>query len=130
MDSSAGTCVCPVRSLTVHANRINHWVRLALLLYNCIIQSTDDERSMTLNLQPLGIQTNASLLAGGTIVVDGLSIIVPDNTIVTLPAAQVAWPELFDPITAAPLLTGTQTWKANVCELVFAFLASLISCRC
>jgi hypothetical protein len=69
---------------------------------------------MTLNDAPLGTQANASLLTGGTIVVDGLSIIVPDNTIATLPAAAVAWAELFDPATKAALLPGQQTWKAIV----------------
>lgn len=38
--------------------------------------------------------------------------IVPDNSIVTLPATAVAWPELFT--NGVPNLPGTQTWQATV----------------
>jgi len=34
-------------------------------------------------------------LAGGSITVDGVQITVPTNLIATLPANEVAWPELF-----------------------------------
>jgi len=52
-------------------------------------------------------------LRGGTIEVDGIPVIVPDNTIATLPATAVAWPELFiNPTT--PNLPGTQSWTATV----------------
>jgi hypothetical protein len=41
-----------------------------------------------------------------------MNIIVPENTIATLPASAVAWPELFSGGSA--ILPGTQTWKATV----------------
>jgi hypothetical protein len=51
-------------------------------------------------------------LTGGTIVVNGITIVVPDNTIATLPSIAVAWPELFT--NGVPNLPGTQTWTATV----------------
>jgi hypothetical protein len=67
---------------------------------------------MTLNTQSLNPDANTTLLNGGTITVDGLTIVVPDNTIATLPAAAVAWPELFT--NGQPNLPGFQNWKASV----------------
>jgi len=34
---------------------------------------------------------------GGTITINGIKIIVPDNSIVQMPAAAFTWAELFDP---------------------------------
>ncbi|KAF2471061.1 uncharacterized protein BDR25DRAFT_354983 [Lindgomyces ingoldianus] len=51
-------------------------------------------------------------LRGGTITVDGITFIVPKNTLVTLPAAVAAWPELFNGET--PIMPGTQTYQAIV----------------
>jgi hypothetical protein len=59
------------------------------------------------------IDAGTGLLRGGTISVDGAVVIVPENSLVTLPAATVAWPELFD-ASGKPQLPGTQTWKASV----------------
>jgi hypothetical protein len=59
------------------------------------------------------IDVGAGLLRGGTISVDGALVIVPENSLVTLPAATVAWPELFD-ANGKPQFPGTQTWKASV----------------
>jgi hypothetical protein len=67
---------------------------------------------MTLNPEPIVPGANRSLLRGGTITVDGLEMIVPDNTIATLPAAAVAWPELF--VDGVAQLPGVQNWKASV----------------
>ncbi|ORY15696.1 hypothetical protein BCR34DRAFT_477573 [Clohesyomyces aquaticus] len=51
-------------------------------------------------------------LRGGTITVDGITFIVPKNTLVTLPASLVAWPELFNG--GVPIMPGTQTYQATV----------------
>lgn len=60
----------------------------------------------------MSLDAGTDLLRGGTISIDGALVIVPANSLVTLPAATVAWPELFDG--NKPQLPGTQTWKANV----------------
>ncbi|MEM5786311.1 MAG: hypothetical protein AAGU11_03260 [Syntrophobacteraceae bacterium] len=44
-------------------------------------------------------------LAGGTITVNGIKIIVPCNTILQLPANTMTWAELFDPANSAPIGT-------------------------
>jgi len=52
--------------------------------------------------------------------VDGIPIVVPDNTIVTLPATAVAWPELFkaDGTPDMPGYPAVQ-WKATVSSASF-----------
>jgi hypothetical protein len=62
---------------------------------------------MTLN--PTG-----GVLAGGTIVVDGVTYIVPQNLLATLPATAVAWGELFFKNGTANLPGGI-SWEANAC---------------
>jgi hypothetical protein len=57
-------------------------------------------------------------LTGGTITVNGMPVVVPDNTIVTLPAIAVAWPELFT--NGVPNLPGQQSWTATVCSRTHA----------
>ena len=54
--------------------------------------------------------------SGGTITVNGIDIIVPDNMLVTLPSINVAWPELFN--SGAPNLPqlGSVSWAVNVCH--------------
>ena len=56
-------------------------------------------------------------LTGGSISVDGIPIIVPDNSIVTLPATAVAWPELFK-ADGTPDMPGYPAiqWKATVSQ--------------
>ena len=67
---------------------------------------------MTLNPTP---RTGEDpLLRGGTITVDGLKMIIPDNTMATLPAANVAWPELFS-AAGVPQINVPSVWKATVC---------------
>lgn len=69
---------------------------------------------MTLNANPApGVD---AALRGGTITVNGIVIIVPDNTIATLPAAAVAWTELFDTTATPPKaqLPGSQPWEATI----------------
>jgi K319-like protein len=46
------------------------------------------------------------LLAGGTLSVGGLTLTVPCNTIVQLPATSLAWAQLFDPAVAAAVPGG------------------------
>ncbi|KAF7373463.1 hypothetical protein MSAN_00556000 [Mycena sanguinolenta] len=68
--------------------------------------------SMTLNVAD-------GPLAGGTITVNNLTVIVPKNTLITLPSITVAWSEMFAVDAAGnatpqlPLL-GTVSWEANV----------------
>ncbi|KAJ7101874.1 hypothetical protein C8R44DRAFT_716280 [Mycena epipterygia] len=53
-------------------------------------------------------------LAGGTLTVNGFNIIIPKNTLVTLPSITVAWSELF--VNGQPdlPLLGTVSWEATV----------------
>jgi hypothetical protein len=69
---------------------------------------------MTLATAPLANED--PLLRGGTITVDGLEMVIPDNTMVTLPAANVAWPELFPAGVLNINIPGV--WKATVCEKI------------
>ncbi|KIJ37448.1 hypothetical protein M422DRAFT_260124 [Sphaerobolus stellatus SS14] len=64
--------------------------------------------SMTLN-------TTGGILAGGSITVDGITIVVPENLLVTLPSIAVAWSELFS-ASGQPLLPrfGQVSWDVNV----------------
>jgi hypothetical protein len=66
---------------------------------------------MTLNKLPLTGED--PILRGGSITVDGLTIVIPDNTMATLPATNVAWSELFTSA-GVPLLPVGGVWKANV----------------
>ncbi|KAJ6463349.1 hypothetical protein C8R45DRAFT_840993 [Mycena sanguinolenta] len=59
------------------------------------------------------------VLGGGTITVNGLEVVVPKNTLITLPSITVAWSEMFvvdDTGNATPQLPlfGTVSWEANV----------------
>jgi hypothetical protein len=56
-------------------------------------------------------------LAGGTITVNGIPIVVPKNLIATLPATAVSWPELFTgnpPVANMPGWPASQSWTAHV----------------
>jgi len=70
------------------------------------------------------LNAGTSPLIGGTLTLDGIPIIVPNNTIATLPAAAVSWPELFL-ASGAPNLPGYpgSMWKATV-----SFLLPYILC--
>jgi hypothetical protein len=61
------------------------------------------------------LETGDSPLRGGMMSVDGIPIIIPNNSIITLPATAVAWPELFkaDGTPDMPGYPGIQ-WKATV----------------
>jgi hypothetical protein len=63
-------------------------------------------QSMTLDL-------NGGPLAGGTITVDGVEYIIPQNTLATLPGISVAWGELF--VNGTANLPGHVSWQATVC---------------
>jgi hypothetical protein len=60
----------------------------------------------------MSLDTAGGVLAGGNITVDGVTYIVPQNTLVTLPAINVAWGELF--VNGTPNLPGGVSWQANV----------------
>jgi hypothetical protein len=47
------------------------------------------------------------LLLGGTLTVNGIRMIVPNNTLVQMPAATFTWAQLFDPAVSAPVPGGT-----------------------
>ncbi|KAJ7101876.1 hypothetical protein C8R44DRAFT_641211 [Mycena epipterygia] len=53
-------------------------------------------------------------LAGGTLSVNGFNIIIPKNTLVTLPSITVAWSELFVNSQPNLPLLGTVSWEATV----------------
>lgn len=77
---------------------------------------------MTINAAPLAGED--PILRGGSITVDGLTIIIPDNTMATLPATNVAWSELFD--ATAPFASKLPgIWKANVSRTPFLRQLSL-----
>ena len=54
-------------------------------------------------------------LRGGTMTVNGINIIIPAQSLITLPSITVAWPELFTS-SGAPSLPqlGTVSWAVNV----------------
>ncbi|KAJ7141308.1 hypothetical protein C8R44DRAFT_974860 [Mycena epipterygia] len=56
----------------------------------------------------------AGPLAGGTLTVNGFNIVIPKNTLVTLPSITVAWSELF--VNGKPNLPllGSVSWEATV----------------
>lgn len=60
------------------------------------------------------LNQTGGLLAGGTITIDGIEIIVPQNLLATLPSITVAWSELFE--NGTPNLPGSAdtTWEALV----------------
>ncbi|KAJ7452243.1 hypothetical protein FB451DRAFT_1145306 [Mycena latifolia] len=60
------------------------------------------------------LNTTAGPLAGGTLAVNGFKIIIPKNTLVTLPSITVAWSELF--VNGQPNLPllGSVSWEATV----------------
>jgi hypothetical protein len=62
----------------------------------------------------------ATTLAGGTLILNGIPITVPDNLLVTLPSITVGWNELFKG-KDIPDLPGFNdpgiSWEANVCDL-------------
>lgn len=58
------------------------------------------------------LNSSGGPLAGGTITVDGLTIVVPKNLLATLPSIAVAWGELFN--NGAANLPGSISWEANV----------------
>jgi hypothetical protein len=47
------------------------------------------------------LDQTGGVLAGGTMTVDGIPIVIPANTLATLPAITVAWSELFNGQTPA-----------------------------
>lgn len=71
---------------------------------------------MTLNPTPNAKSNADPVLRGGTITVNGIVFIVPDHTIATLPAAAVAWTELFDTTATppTPFLSGPLNWEATI----------------
>jgi hypothetical protein len=58
-------------------------------------------------------------LAGGTLMVSGLTLVVPCNTIVQLPATSLAWAQLFDPAVAAGVPAGGSALAPGQTGLAF-----------
>lgn len=65
------------------------------------------------DVDSLSLDSGTDPLRGGSITVDGIKVIVPVNTLVTLPSITVAWPELF--VNGVADLPGGNTWQAHVC---------------
>ncbi|KAF2735727.1 hypothetical protein EJ04DRAFT_434338 [Polyplosphaeria fusca] len=61
----------------------------------------------------MSLDEGTNPLRGGTIEVDGIPVVVPKNTLVNLPAAVPAWPELFAD-GGAPNLPGSQQYTATI----------------
>ncbi|KAJ7079967.1 hypothetical protein B0H15DRAFT_857498 [Mycena belliarum] len=65
-------------------------------------------------IDDLTLDTAGGVLAGGTITVNGITVTVPKNLLVTLPSVSVAWSELFDGgVPSLPLL-GSVSWEATI----------------
>ncbi|KAJ6483816.1 hypothetical protein C8R47DRAFT_945785, partial [Mycena vitilis] len=65
----------------------------------------------TIDAMSLG---SGDVLAGGSITVKGLQIVVPQNTLVTLPSITVAWSEMFKGTTPSLPLLGSVSWEATI----------------
>lgn len=51
---------------------------------------------------------NTDVRAGGTVTLNGIKMLVPNNTIVQMPAGAFTWQQLFDPAVSAPVGVGTR----------------------
>ncbi|KAJ7671461.1 hypothetical protein DFH06DRAFT_1366430 [Mycena polygramma] len=65
----------------------------------------------TIDAMSLG---SGGVLAGGSITVNGLPIVIPQNTLVTLPSVTVAWSEMFTGTTPQLPMFGSVSWEATV----------------
>ncbi|KAJ7155815.1 hypothetical protein C8R46DRAFT_910506, partial [Mycena filopes] len=66
------------------------------------------------NIDSMTVNSTDGPLAGGTIKVNGFTITVPKNTLVTLPSITVAWSELFSNGQPDLPLFGSVSWEATV----------------
>jgi hypothetical protein len=81
-----------------------------------------------IDLFSMTLDSGAGPLAGGTITVNGIAVVVPKNTIATLPATAVSWPELFTGSPAVPNMPGypnSQSWTVHV--RIFLLLKELLA---
>ncbi len=69
----------------------------------CIPKTVDAAGNQVDATLPLVPGTPAARLAGGTITVNGIKMIVPCNTILQMPAATFTWGDLFDPANSTPV---------------------------
>jgi hypothetical protein len=57
-------------------------------------------------LQSATLKPGGAPNAGGTLTVNNITVIVPDNSIIQMPAHALTWAELFDPAQSAPVFDG------------------------
>ena len=58
---------------------------------------------MTGFLQAATLKPGGAPNAGGTLTVNNITVIVPDNSVIQMPAHALTWAELFDPTQSAPV---------------------------
>src|SRR6202047_4209409 len=54
-------------------------------------------------LQAATLKPGGAPNAGGTLTVNNITVIVPDNSVIQMPAHALTWAELFDPKQSAPV---------------------------
>ena len=62
--------------------------------------------AMTGFLQEATLNPGGAPNAGGTLTVNNISVIVPDNSVIQMPAHALTWAGLFDPAQSAPVFDG------------------------
>jgi hypothetical protein len=59
--------------------------------------------AMTGFLQAAMLKAGGAPNAGGTLTINNITVIVPDNSVIQMPAHALTWAELFDPAQSAPM---------------------------
>src|SRR5580693_3234070 len=54
-------------------------------------------------LQAATLKPGGAANAGGTLTVNNITVIVPDNSVIQMPANRLTWAELFDPAKSKPV---------------------------
>ncbi|KAI5795342.1 hypothetical protein DFH27DRAFT_484388 [Peziza echinospora] len=66
-------------------------------------------------VQAATVNDITDVLSGGTLLVNGLTVIIPRNLLVTLPSITVSWQELFKPDETLNLpMFGVKSWEVSV----------------
>ena len=64
-------------------------------------------------LQAATLKPGGAPNAGGTLTVNNITVIVPDNSVIQMPAHALTWAELFDPKQSAPVFDSSLPAQAT-----------------
>src|SRR5215472_4915320 len=89
------------------------WADEASAQLSVLNSSVPASFALTGFLQGATLKPGGAANAGGTLTVNNITVIVPDNSVIQMPAHALTWAQLFDPAQSAPVFDSALPTQAT-----------------